>query len=259
MTDASTPVRAPLLGGVPFPQLLSLSGRVAVVTGGARGVGAAICRRLAELGATVVVADIDVAGAEPVAAELPGATAVRLDVTDRASIDAVVADTLERHGRIDVWVNNAGVYPRIDLADLTHEQWTKVLDINLAGPLASAQSVSPHMAERGSGVIVNIASLSAFRVPAAGFSQYVASKAGLVALTRSLSVELGPKGIRVLAVAPCYVADTPVDAPSPMGRSATPDDIARMVALLSTDAAAFVAGTCVPVDGGELSGTVRQL
>jgi NAD(P)-dependent dehydrogenase (short-subunit alcohol dehydrogenase family) len=238
-------------------QLLSLEGRTAVVTGGARGVGAAICRRLAELGAAVVVADVDAAGAEAVAAANAKSSSVVLDVTDRASIGAAVDTVLERHGRLDVWVNNAGVYPRIELAELTQEQWDRVLAINLGGPLACAQAVTPHMAGRGSGVIVNIASLSAYRVPVGGLSQYVASKAGLVALTRSLAVELGPKGIRVVAVAPCFVTDPPVEAPSPLGRSATPDDIARMVALLATDAAAFVAGTCLPVDGGELSGMVR--
>jgi NAD(P)-dependent dehydrogenase (short-subunit alcohol dehydrogenase family) len=103
-------------------------------------------------------------------------------------------------------------------------------------------------------VIINVASLSAYRVAAPGLSQYVASKAGLVGLTKSLAVELGPSGIRVVAVAPCMVLDVASPARSPLGRSAVPDDIARVVAFLASDAASFVSGITVPVDGGELSG-----
>jgi NAD(P)-dependent dehydrogenase (short-subunit alcohol dehydrogenase family) len=246
---------APDLSDRPLRELTSLEGRVAVVTGGARGVGAAICRRLAELGAMVVVADIDRESAEAEAAAIGrAATAAALDVTDPASVTSVVDATAGRHGRLDIWVSNAGVYPRIDFTDMTLEQWTQVLEINLTGPLLCAQAASVPMVEQGGGVIINIASLSAYRVAAPGLAQYVASKAGLVGLTKALAVELGPKGIRVVGVAPCMVADVPTAARSPLGRSALPDDIARVVAYLATDSAAFVSGITVPVDGGELCG-----
>ena len=246
---------APDLSDRPLRELTSLEARVAVVTGGARGVGAAISRRLAELGATVVVADIDEKGAGAEAAAIGGtATAAALDVTDPASVTSVVDGTVGRHGRLDVWVSNAGVYPRIDFATLTPEQWSQVLRINLTGPLLCAQAASVPMAEQGGGVIINIASLSAYRVAAPGLSHYVASKAGLVGLTKALAVELGGMGIRVVGVAPCMVVETPTPARNPLGRSALPDDIARVVAYLATDSAAFVSGITVPVDGGELCG-----
>jgi NAD(P)-dependent dehydrogenase (short-subunit alcohol dehydrogenase family) len=246
---------APDLSHRPLRDLSSLDGRVAVVTGGARGVGAAICRRLAEIGAAVIVADIDEGAASALATSLGGpVTAAALDVTAPDSVNAVVATTVDRYGSIDIWVNNAGVYPRIDFHTLTPEQWGAVLSINLTGPLLCAQAASAPMAEHGSGVIVNIASLSAYRVALPGLSQYVASKAGLVGLTKSLAVELGPKGIRVVGVAPCMVLDAPAAARSPLGRSAVPDDIARVVAFLASDAAGFVTGVTVPVDGGELCG-----
>ena len=129
-----------------------------------------------------------------------------------------------------------------------------MLSINLTGPLVCAQAAAVAMAEQGGGVIINIASLSAYRVAAPGLSQYVASKAGLVGLTKALAVELGAKGIRVVGVAPCRVLAAPAPAPAPLGRNAVPDDIARVVAYLATDAAAFVSGITVPVDGGELAG-----
>ena len=250
---------APDVSDRSLQQLTSLAGRVAVVTGGGRGIGAAICRRLAEMGATIVVADIDEAGAADVARSLPGeASSVTLDVTDQQSIGDAVSSTVAATGRIDVWVNNAGVYPRIDFEALTLAQWNEVLQINLTGPLLCAQAAAPVMSLHG-GVIVNVASLSAFRTAAPGLSQYIASKAGVVGLTRSLAVELGPRGIRVVAVAPCYIPEVVALARSPLGRTAVPDDVARVVAFLATDAAGFLSGITVPVDGGELAGTTADL
>jgi NAD(P)-dependent dehydrogenase (short-subunit alcohol dehydrogenase family) len=256
---------------VPLTALLDLSGRIAVVTGGARGIGRACCARLVEAGATVVVADIDQAGAGAAAAALgPRAVAAAVDVRDSASVgalaDAVVAD----HGRVDVWVNAAGVYPTAPLLELSDDDWALVLDTNLRGTFLGAREAARAMVAGGrGGVIVNISSTAAFRADAPGAAHYVASKFGVRGLTKALAVELGPHAIRVLEVAPTVTLTPGLEEQGdalreagfaleelgeqlPLGRVAVPDDVARVVLFAASGLAALMTGSTLVVDAGEL-------
>jgi NAD(P)-dependent dehydrogenase (short-subunit alcohol dehydrogenase family) len=253
-------------------ELTSLRERVAVVTGGGAGIGAAVARRLAEAGASVVIADIDDDAAHRVANALgPCAVPCVVDVTDEQSIAQLGATVRDRFGRLDAWINNAGVYPRDDLLSMPQAQWRHVLDVNLSGTFLCSRAAARLMIDSGrGGVIVNLASLSAYRAPSANMTHYVASKAGVVGITRSLAVELGPHGIRVVGVAPAFVptdnavtllAQDGVDDPvpsfagrTPLRRVLDPDDVARVVFFAVSGLATMVSGSTLLVDGGQLSG-----
>lgn len=252
-------------------ELTSLADRVAVVTGAAVGVGAAIAARLVEAGASVVLADLDEAGAHDAAVGLHGSRAAGhvADVSVPESVRELAEFTRERFGPPDIWVNNAGIYPRADVLHMRPDQWRRVLDTNLSGAFYGSQAAARTMAPRGGGVIVNVASASAFRAPSADLSHYVASKAGIVGLTRSLAVELGPSGIRVLAVAPVLVptrnalnllgtgdteaAVAATAARIPLRRVPQPDDIARVVLFAASELASMMSGSTLVVDGGQLA------
>ena len=263
--------------GQSLADLISFMGRTVVVTGAARGVGAAIVRRFHEAGASVVIADLDGPAATELAAELGDrVVAAQVDVTDATSVDALVDFAATEFGGLHVWVNNAGIYPRAAPLDMTLEQWQQVMDVNLTGCFLGAQRSARRMVQNGSGgsdsggVIVNVASASAFRAPSADLSHYVASKAGVVGLTRSLGVELGPSGVRVLAVAPILVSTgTALDglratgvkdplaaaaARIPLRRVPVPDDIARVVLFAASGLASMMTGSTLLVDGGQLAG-----
>ena len=258
--------------------LVSLDGRVAVVTGAGRGTGAAIAARLAEAGAAVVIGDGDAAAAETVAKELrargsavtAAALAVEIEDDVAALADTVVAD----HGRLDVWVNNAGIYPQAALLEMTAAQWDAVVDFNLKGAFLGAREAAKRMAAAAhGGVVVNIASTAAFRASAPGIAHYVASKFGLRGLTQALAVELGPLGIRALAVAATFT-ETPgtrerlahlddaayaehirrLGARKPLGRVASPDDVARVVLFCASDLSSLMTGSTIVVDAGDLAG-----
>ena len=261
---------APDLSERPLGDLVSLSGRVAVVTGGARGIGLATARRLAEAGARVVVADLDLRGAEAAARELDG-RAVEVDVRDAAALEHLADDAVSALGRLDVWVNNAGVYPTHEALDMEPEDWDRVLDIDLRGVFLGARVAARRMVELDSGgVIVNVASTAAYRVAGRGIAHYAAAKHGVLGLTKSLAVELGPNGIRVLAVAPCVTATPGIEdarrameaagfaierlgGELPLGRIAVPDDIARVVLFCASDLAALMTGSTLLVDAGWLA------
>ncbi len=262
----------------PLTELLSLEGRVAVVTGGARGIGLACARRLAEMGAEVFLGDIDAEMAASAAAELAAAgfaaTGVALDATDIESLGAL-ADLAAASGRLDVWVSNAGIY-RVELADdATLTSWSKTMDLNIGGVYFGAREAAKRMRAAGNGgVIINMASTNAWRAGGPGFAAYVTSKSGVVGLTKSLAIEFAPQDIRVIAVAPSLMATegieeaTPAMLPMfggrdpkevfinmlPVGRMGVPDDVARVVAFLATDAANYMTGSTIPVDGGSLAG-----
>ena len=239
-------------------ELISLSGRTAVVTGGARGLGKAIAARLAEAGASVLIGDLSAADAEAAAADLgPDARGIRLDVTDSASVAAAAASL----DRLDIWVNNAGVFPSVPLLEMTDEQWDHVFAVNARGVFAGAREAARRMTPGG--VIVNIVSTAGFRGSAPGLAAYVGSKHAARGLTRELALELAPQGLRVLGVAPSFVPTegnmammpagvepTALMAPSPIGRLGTPDDIARVVLFCASDLSSYMTGSTLLADGG---------
>jgi NAD(P)-dependent dehydrogenase (short-subunit alcohol dehydrogenase family) len=261
---------APDLSERPLTDLVSLSGRVAVVTGGVRGIGLATARRLAEAGATVVVADLDGAGAEAVAGEL-GGLGLEADVRDAAALARLADDAVSSFGRLDAWVSNAGVYPTHEALEMEPEDWDLVLDVDLRSVFLGAREAARRMIELGrGGVIVNVASTAAYRVAGRGIAHYAAAKHGVLGLTKSLAVELGPSGIRVLAVAPCVTATPGIEEARlamqragfaierlgdelPLGRIAVPDDIARVVLFCASDLSGLMTGSTLLVDAGWLA------
>lgn len=249
---------------------LGLTGRVAFVTGGAAGIGAAIATALAREGAIAWIADRDGAAAEAAAASLVDAglqaRAAAVDVTDADGVARAMEEARAEHGRLDVLVCNAGILKTGPFRDASARDWQTALAVNLSGVVNCIQAAVPGMVGRGEGRIVNIASVSAMRGGGSiGNVVYGTTKAGVVALTLGLARELGPSGITVNAVAPA-VADTPMTrsaldpdtlerivARIPLRRLATPADIAALVTFLASDRAAFINGAVVPVDGGLLT------
>ncbi|MFV0253698.1 MAG: SDR family NAD(P)-dependent oxidoreductase [Beutenbergiaceae bacterium] len=244
------------------------AGRVAVVTGGGGGIGTAICRRLAREGATVIVADAAEAAAIAVADELATAgfqaeTCV-LDITSPPAIAQAVASVIERHRRIDVLVNNAGINRRGALLDLTVDDWEATFAVNLDAVFHLTRAVLPHMIDRGGGAVVNTASQWGISA-APGHIAYNVSKAAVVSFTKSLAVDYAQYGVRVNAVAPGEI-HTPMleagvaasgrtmadlDAKVPFGRVGTPDEVAALVAFLASDEAPFLCGSVVEITGAQ--------
>jgi NAD(P)-dependent dehydrogenase (short-subunit alcohol dehydrogenase family) len=255
-------------------ELLSLTDRAAVVTGGAAGIGRAIVARLAEAGADVIIADLDAEAATDAARAVAAASgrtvlAVEADVSDSASLAAAADRCVTEFGRLDIWVNNAGIYPTTGPAiDATDEFIDRMLRVNVRGTFAGAREAARRMG--AGGVIVNLASTTGLR-GAVGISGYSTSKHAVVGLTKNLALELAGRDIRVVGVAP-GVIDTPgvqaqlgplaaagLDVASRMhrtllGRAGQPDDIARMVIVLASDLSAWVTGEVLVVDAGSLAG-----
>ncbi len=252
--------------------LISLHDRRAVVTGAARGIGLAITRRLAEAGASIVMLDNDAATLKASAAELTasGATAAPLtvDLTDGEALAKVFEAAVSQLGGLDIWVNNAGISPRVPALEIADRDWDQVLDLNLKAAFSGAKLAARYMiAHDIRGVIVNMASSTVNRATGNPL-HYRVSKHGIVGLTQSLAVELEAKGIRCLAIAPT-LTETPWVAQLraagygegfdrfakriPLRRTATADEIARVVLFAVSDLAAFMTGTVIEVDGGESS------
>jgi NAD(P)-dependent dehydrogenase (short-subunit alcohol dehydrogenase family) len=261
-----TPATIPDLGlDRSLADLLRLDGRVAVVTGGARGIGGAVVNRLLEAGAAVVVGDLE-------APLLGGTTAshMELDLSAPDGPRRLADRALEIHGRIDVWVNNAGIYPTAHVLDMTDEEWRQVIELNLSTAFRGARAAALAMVRLGSGVIVNVAS-NAGMASGPATAHYVASKHGIVGLTKSLAVDLASHGIRAVGVAPgvtmteglatamVHLADhgwgdmeSYAARTVPLGRMAHPDEIARVVVFASSDLAQYITGTTILVDGGQV-------
>ncbi len=237
-----------------------LDGKVALVTGGSRGIGAAISRELARAGARVAVNYRSGSeAAEALAGEL-GGIAVAADVADGGQVGALV-DTVERDlGEIDFLVNNAGITRDTLIARMTDEDWAQVLDTNLRGAFLTCRALSRKMLRRRSGAIVNISSVVGVHGNP-GQANYAAAKAGIIGMTKALARELGSRGVRANAIAPGYIATELTDvlpeeakktilAATPLGRLGEPEDVAGAVRFLCSDEAAFVTGEVLLVDGG---------
>jgi 3-oxoacyl-[acyl-carrier protein] reductase len=241
-----------------------LQNKVSLITGAAQGIGLATARRFAQEGAIVIVCDIKPEAVEDATRQCQaiGAQAAGfvLDVTDRARVDEVVKEVLDRFGRIDVLVNNAGITQDARLQKMTLEQFDRVIDVNLRGVFHCSQAVADAMVRQGSGVILNASSVVGV-YGNFGQTNYAASKFGVIGFTKTWSRELGPKGIRVNAVAPGFVA-TPIlgtipekviaelEHRVPLGRLGQPEEIASVYAFLASDDASYVNGAVLEVSGG---------
>jgi NAD(P)-dependent dehydrogenase (short-subunit alcohol dehydrogenase family) len=256
---------------------VDMSGKVALVTGAARGIGRAIADRLALEGAEVVYTDIDETGARVAAGDRH--MAARLDVGDAAEIDAVLTAILARHGKLDILVNNAGIgtgpEDRAEIQDVSVAQWERVLRVDLTGVfLVSRAAVKPMIAQK-SGRVINIASVAGL-VPLRLQSAYIAAKAGVANLTKSMALELAHHGILVNAVAPgstetdtwrTWIDDSSSEQRSlytrllshiPLGRAAKPEEIAHAALFLAAPASSYITGHVLTVDGGWTAGYSRD-
>lgn len=246
---------------------MRLKGKIAVITGGASGIGEATARRFAEEGATVVVADKNLAGAKTVAAEIGnGASAVEVDTAKSASVKALIDGAVAKHGRIDILFNNAGYGITGSVVETSEDDWSALLAVNINGVYYGCKHAIPHMAEQGGGVIVNTASTTSV----AGIKDraaYVTSKGAVAAMTRAMALDHVHQNIRINAVGPGTIetqyftkilSNHPdpqgfrrsVEARQPMDRLGTPAEIANAVLFLASDESSFCTGTVLFADGG---------
>lgn len=265
----------PDLSDKSLSELWSLTGRVAVVTGGAQGIGLAVSTRLAEAGASVLIGDLDSEAAASAAKTIVDgggiAAAGALDVAEPASVGAAADRAIEELGGIDIWVNNAGIYPAAGVLEMSDEQWDRVLEIDLRGAFVGAREAARRMVEQGrGGVVLNIASTASYRVMGRGVVHYVSAKHGVLGLTKGLAVELGPHQIRVLGIAPAVTRTPGLAAMQatfedqgfdidqfgeklPLGRVAEPDDVARVAVFCASDLSALMTGSTLLVDAGVMA------
>jgi 3-oxoacyl-[acyl-carrier protein] reductase len=257
---------------------VNLEGKVALVTGAARGIGQAIADVLAANGARVVYADIELETVRQSAARSPGAIAVRMDVANEVEVDTVVGDILKQYGQLDILVNNAGVNTlahRVNIDQFPTAEWERILRVDLTGLFFVSRAGAKAMVARQSGRIINISSVLGL-VPARLQCPFVAAKAGVVNLTKSMALELGSQGVLVNCIAPgsiltegtrklFYGADGKFSdrvqamlAHIPLGRPGTCDEIAHSVLFLAAPESSYINGAVLTVDGGWLAGYIRE-
>lgn len=256
-------------------ELLDLKGKVAVVTGGAKGIGYGISYRLAEAGATVVVADLDIDATDNVTKELEAkgwnAHPYVIDVSDEDQVKKLVQYCKDELGSLDIFVNNAGIYPSTLISDMSTELFEKVLDVNLKSVFLTTKYSSEVMKEQGGGKIINISSIDALHPSMVGLAHYDASKHGVWGFTKNAALELSSFNISVNALAPGGIATDGTAAASqgasqeqleeaskqfmakiPMHRMGEPDDIAKVTLFLASDMSSYMTGSQIVVDGGVL-------
>jgi 3-oxoacyl-[acyl-carrier protein] reductase len=245
------------------PRSPALADRVALVVGGAGGIGAAIAAAFCVEGATVVIADRSGPAAGKAAAAIGAAGVVELDVTSPASVEAAVGQVLAQHGRIDVLVNSAGVLTEAPLVEMSLEQWQQTLDVDLTGVFLTCRAVVPHMVERGDGRVINIASQLGIK-GGRGLTHYSAAKAGVLGLTKALALEVAGHGVLVNAIAPGPVETAMVEgiteewkaakrAELPLGRFGRPEEVAPTAVLLaSTPGGSLYVGQTLGPNSGDV-------
>lgn len=242
-----------------------MQGSVAIVTGGGSGIGRATCLQFPESGVKVVVVDVDLPGAEQVAAEVAArggeAMACRVDISASAEVDQAIHQIINRFNRIDILVNCAGIYEIGTINDVSENDWDRMLAINLKGPFLFCKAVAPLMQQQRAGAIVNVSSISGRTTSLMAGPHYVASKAGIIGLTMCLANQLAPYGIRVNCVAPGMI-DTPMNnflPPDkfdqlknriPLGRIGSPEEIAAAIVFLASPVAGFITGETLNINGG---------
>jgi NAD(P)-dependent dehydrogenase (short-subunit alcohol dehydrogenase family) len=252
--------------GTPMSSLL-LQDKVAIVTGAAKGLGAAVAKAYAAAGAKVIVSDIDAGSARRLAESLPGACAVTCDVRDPAQVQALVAAAVAQHGRLDIMVPNAGVASVVPLAQMSYAQWREVTSVNLDGVFLCIRYAAPLMIAAKSGAIITMASITA-QAACPLIGHYAASKAGVVSLTQTASTELRGHGIRVNAILPGFIDTDMVKARKrdfedmlgvpdfdgvivqKQGRYGLPEEVAKLAVFLASERSAFCTGGAYVVDGG---------
>jgi NAD(P)-dependent dehydrogenase (short-subunit alcohol dehydrogenase family) len=251
--------------------LFKLQGKVAIVTGGAQGLGKAICFALAEAGATIVIADIQYSKAEKVTKEISERTnvktlAIQLDITDEVAVDKAVQTVLNEFGHIDILVNNAGIVVNEDAEKMSLKDWRKVMDVNTTAGFIVTKAVGNIMLSQGKGSVINISSMSGIIVnkPPQNQISYNVSKSGMIMLTKTFAVEWAKRGVRVNSIAPGYmktemVEKIQIEQPelteqwvdfTPMGRLGNPEELGGIAVYLASDASSYTTGCIVSVDGG---------